>query len=320
MSRVRIGKDVVSHIASRLEGRQEAWRERALKQKAYPYLYLDAPYLEVDWGESAKSMALSAGTGVNGYGYRKVLAVEAIVSEKSAAYVSLLRGLLDRGLRGVRLSISDDYEGVRAAVAGALPGVESQRCIVHFMRNVLTHVSAKAVSEVAEDFKAIFEVRREKASRALAEEFVELYRKRFSKVASIFEAGIGISLTCLRYPESHHARHARIRSTNMLEHLLKEVKRRTRVVGVFPNETSMQTLATDNAMRSNEERELKRYLTVDALEAVEKPNPQYSSRWHHDMQGDSSPICLPLSTGGGELCRLPLVDSDVKLNPVQTSF
>ncbi|HET7272142.1 MAG TPA: transposase [Rubrobacter sp.] len=102
---------------------------------------------------------------------------------------------------------------------------------------------------------------------------MELYGGRFPKAVSVFEAGIGDALTYLHYPGSHHPR---IRTTNMLERLFKEVKRRTRVVGVFPNEASASTLATEIALRSSEEWALRRYLTMDALEAVEKPNPQLS--------------------------------------------
>jgi putative transposase len=273
LSRVKIGKDAVSRIASRLEEEQKAWRNRPLVEKAYPYLYLDATYLKVRWGASVTSMALLACVGVDEEGFREVLAVEVAGSEKSAAYTSLLRGLLDRGLSGVRLVISDDHEGIKAAVFGELPGAGWQRCVVHFERNVLSHVPASSMSEVAEDLKAIFKVRREKTARALAEEFVELYGGRFPKAVSVFEAGIEDTLTYLGYPGSHHAR---IRTTNMLERLFKEVKRRTRVVGVFPNETSASTLATEIALRSSEEWALKRYLTMDALEAPGKPNPQHS--------------------------------------------
>lgn len=273
LSQVRISKDAVSRIARRLEENQRSWRERSLKEKAYPYLYLDATYLKVRWGASVTSMALLACVGVDEEGFREVLAVEVAGSEKGAAYASLLRSLIDRDLHGVRLVVSDDHEGIKAAVFGELPGVDWQRCVVHFERNVLSHVPASSMAEVAQDLKAIFKVRREKTALALAEEFVELYGGRFPKAVGVFEAGVGDALSYLSYPGSHHAR---IRTTNMLERLFKEVKRRTRVVGVFPNETSASTLATEIALRSSEEWSLKRYLTMDALEAVEKPNPQLS--------------------------------------------
>jgi putative transposase len=274
LSKVRIGKDAVSRITSRLEEQQKEWRERSLEEEeAYPYLYLDATYLKVRWGARVTSMALLACVGVDEEGFREVLAVEVAATEKGAAYASLLRGLIDRGLHGVRLVVSDDHEGIKAAVAGELPGAEWQRCTVHFERNVLAHVPASSMAEVAEDLKAVFKVRREKTARALAEEFVELYGKRFPKAVAVFEAGIGDALSYLSYPGLHHAR---IRSTNMLERLFREVKRRTRVVGVFPNETSASTLATEIALRSSEEWALRRYLTMDALETAVKPNPQLS--------------------------------------------
>jgi putative transposase len=273
LSKVRIGKDAVSRIASRLQEEQREWRERSLEEKAYPYLYLDATYLKVRWGARVSSLALLACVGVDEEGFREVLAVEVAGTEKGAAYASLLQGLIDRGLSGVHLVISDDHEGIKAAVSGELPGAEWQRCTVHFERNILAHVPASSMAEVAEDLKAIFKVRRVKTARALAEEFVELYAKRFPKAVSVFEAGIEDTLTYLSYPGSHHAR---IRTTNMLERLFKEVKRRTRVVGVFPNEVSAATLATEIALRSSEEWALRRYLTMDALEAVGNPNPQLS--------------------------------------------
>lgn len=273
LSRVKIGKDAVSRIASRLEEQQKEWRERPLEEREYPYLYLDATYLKLRWGASVTSMALLACVGVDEEGFREVLAVEVAGTEKGEAYVSLLRGLIDRGLKGVRLVVSDDHEGIKAAVFGELPGVGWQRCVVHFERNVLSHVPASSMAEVAQDLKAIFKVRREKTALALTEEFVELYEKRFPKAVSVFEAGIADALTYLSFPGSHHAR---IRTTNMVERMFKEVKRRTRVVGVFPNETSASTLATEIMLRSSEEWALKRYLTMDALEAPEKPNPQHS--------------------------------------------
>jgi putative transposase len=275
LSRVKVGKDAVSRIARRLEEEQREWRERSLEEKSYPYLYLDATYLKVRWGAGVTSMALLACVGVDEAGFREVLAVEVAGSEKGAAYASLLRGLVDRGLHGVRLVVSDDHEGIKAAVFNELPGVDWQRCVVHFERNVLSHVAASSTAEVAQDLKAVFKVRREKTARTLAEEFVELYAKRFPRAVAVFEAGIDDALSYLSFPGSHHAR---LRTTNMLERLFEEVKRRTRVVGVFPNEVSASTLATEIALRNSEQWALKRYLTMDALEAIEKPNPQYSRR------------------------------------------
>ncbi len=154
LSRVKIGKDAVSRIASRLEDEQQKeWRERPLEEREYPYLYLDATYLKLRWGASVTSMALLACVGVDEEGFREVLAVEVAGTEKGEAYASLLRGLIDRGLKGVRLVVSDDHEGIKAAVFGELPGVGWQRCVVHFERNVLSHVPASSMAEVARTSK-----------------------------------------------------------------------------------------------------------------------------------------------------------------------
>jgi putative transposase len=134
LSKVKVGKDAVSRIASRLEGQQRDWRERSLEEKIYPYLYLDATYLKVRWGARVSSLALLACVGVDAEGFREVLAVEVAGSEKGAAYVSLLRGLLDRGLSGVKLVVSDDHESIKAAIFGELPGAQWQRCTVHTIR------------------------------------------------------------------------------------------------------------------------------------------------------------------------------------------
>jgi putative transposase len=206
LSKVRIGKDAVSRIASRLEEQQKEWRERSLEEKEYPYLYLDATYLKVRWGARVTSMALLAAVGVDEEGFRELLAVEVAGSEKGTAYASLLRGLIDRGLSGVRLVVSDDHEGIKAALAGELPGAQWQLCVVHFQRNVLAHVPASSMFEVAEDLSAIFKVSRHKTAEALAEEFVELYKKSYPKAVSVFEAGIEDALAYLSFPASHHAR------------------------------------------------------------------------------------------------------------------
>jgi transposase-like protein len=180
-----------------------------LEDKQYPYLYLDATYLKVRWAARVTTMALLVCVGVDDEGFREVLAVEVAGTEKGAAYTSLLRGLIDRGLRGVRLVVSDDHEGIKGTVAGELPGAQWQRCVVHFERNVLSSVPASEMSEVAEDIKAIFKVRRQKTARALAEEFVELYGGRFPKAISVFEAGIGEALTYLSFPEATTPSYAR---------------------------------------------------------------------------------------------------------------
>jgi putative transposase len=139
LSRVRIGKDAVSRVAQRLEEELSAWRGRPL-ELAYPYLYLDAAYFKVNWGGRVVDLALLVAVGVNEEGYREVLVVEPAGGERKEAWRNLLKGLVERGLRGVRLVISDDHPSIRQAVMAELPGASWQRCVVHFMRNVLYEV------------------------------------------------------------------------------------------------------------------------------------------------------------------------------------
>jgi len=181
--------------------------------------------------------------GVNAQGHRELLALEAAAEEEAAAWRwrNLLRGLVERGLRGVKLVISDDHEGIKAAVAAELPGVAWQRCVVHFERNVLAQVPEHAREEVAGDLGEIFALRRRERAEMLAQEFSGRWRGDFPRAVEVFARGIGDALAYLDFPGAHHRR---IRTTNGLERLFQEMKRRTRVVGVFPNERSLVVLTT----------------------------------------------------------------------------
>ena len=148
--------------------------------------------------------------------------------EKKEAWQNLLKNLLDRGLKGVSLVISND-KIIRQAVASELPGVLWQRCVVHFERNILAYVSREKVKEVAEDLREIFQVKRRNIAEVLIQEFIKKYRKHFPRAVEIFKQGIFEALTYLDFPASHQ-RH--IKSTNMLERLFREIKRRTRVVRI----------------------------------------------------------------------------------------
>lgn len=268
LSGVAIGKDAVSRIAGRLDEDLSAFRKRQLEH-AYPYLYLDATYLKVNWGSHVGDLALLVAIGVSETGYREVLAVESAAGERKEAYRSLLKGLLERGLKGVQLVVSDDHDSIKAAVQTELSGVRWQRCVVHFERNVLAHVPAAEIAEVASDLKAVFAVHRKETADALAEAFVARYQKRFAKAVTILKGGLENALTFLAFPTSHQRL---IRSTNGLERLFGEVKRRTRVVGVFPNEASAANLCTAVILRATEDWALKRYLDMTPLHAMNENN------------------------------------------------
>ena len=265
---VRIGKDAVSRIAQRLENELASFRQRRLELR-YPYLYLDATYLKVNWGSHVGDLALLVAVGVNEDGLREVLAVESAAGERKEAYRNLLKGLLERGLHGVQLVISDDHDSIKAAAQSELPAARWQRCVAHFERNVLAHVPSADVAEVAADLKGIFAVHRRESADVLVEAFCERYQKRFAKAVSVLQAGVSEALTFLAFPSGHQRL---LRTTNGLERLFGEVKRRTRVVGVFPGETSAANLCCAVLLRATEEWALKRYLDMTALEAMNRQN------------------------------------------------
>ena len=297
LSRVKVSKDAVSRIAKRLNDEVTRWRERPIKH-SFPYLILDACYLKVRWGDWVGDLALLVALGISEDGYREVLAVESAAGERKEAYrpgesvLEMLKALLERGqgrirwIGGVQLVVSDDHEAIKFAVAAELPDARWQRCVVHFERNVLAHVPAGNTKNVAEDLRVVFKAKRLTTARALAEEFADPespslhYRGRFKKAVAVFEAGLDDALSFLAFPSSHQRL---IRSTNLLERLFREVKRRTRVVGVFPSEASALNLVTAVMIRpeesdlGTEDWALRRYMDMDPLEAMNAQPTQYAT-------------------------------------------
>jgi len=180
LSRIRISKDAVSRIAQRLEDELSAWRDRPL-ELAYPYLYLDASYFGLNWGGWVVDLALLVAVGVNEEGYREVLAVEPASGEWKEAWRNLLKGLIEHGLHGVRLVISDDHPSVRQAVMAELPGARWQRCVVHFERNALAHVPQSERKVVAEDLKEVFSAKRRSTAESLVQAFALHHQGWFSR-------------------------------------------------------------------------------------------------------------------------------------------
>ncbi len=261
---VKISKDAVSRIAQRLEESLQQWRTHRFEQ-AYPYLYLDATYLKATWAGAVRNVALLVAIGVSEEGYREVLGVEVAPGEQTAGYRTYLKGLLDRGLRGVQLVISDDHEAIKAAVQIELPQAAWQRCVVHFERNILGQVPQSQRGSVAADLKVIFQAARLETAEQLATSFAERYSEAYPKAVQTLERGLREALTYTAFPSSHHKY---IRTTNGLERLFREVKRRTRVVGVFPSEGSACNLATVVLLRVSEDWAFRRYLNMEPLHAL----------------------------------------------------
>lgn len=219
----------VSQLCAGLDEKVQQFRERRLGESRY--VWVDAVYEKVREDERVESMAVVIATGVNPQGRREVLGVDVIPTETEEGWGQFFKGLRERGLSGVQLVISDAHGGLKNAVRKVLKA-EWQRCKVHFYRNVLVQVPRRSQAEVSEAMKAVFVQRDDKSARAKAAEVVRQFQNRYAKAMEIFEAGIDDVLSYLHYPAAHRVR---ISSTNPIERLNLEIRRRTRVIGIFPH-------------------------------------------------------------------------------------
>jgi putative transposase len=259
-------KSLVSSLAGRLDSELEAWRSRRLEAEAYPYLFVDARYEKVRVDGRVVSQGVLVVSAVRDDGMREILAVEIADTESEAAYQELFRSLKRRGLTGVELVVSDDHEGLTAAVCRHFQGASWQRCQVHYARNLLGMVSYASRKELGADLRAIFAAPAREQALESASSVAEKWRKKKGneKVAEHIEEHLEECLACLAFPESHRRR---IRTTNALERLNQEIKRRTRVVRIFPNRQACLRLVTALAVEQSEEWVTgRRYLDMRELE------------------------------------------------------
>jgi putative transposase len=232
LSRTEVSRICVAHDAE-----VAAFRSRSLAGEAYPYLWFDATYVKVREAGRVVSMAALVATGVTQSGERRILGLElAAGNDEGAAWPAFIRSLVDRGLAGVRLVISDDHRGLVKAVREQLLGAAWQRCRVHCTRNAQDLVPRHARSMVASAIRSIFEQPDERSAREQSGRVIESIRPRFPAVASLLTDAEPDLLVHFTFPDSHRRQ---IRSTNPLERLNKEIKRRTAVVGIFPNRASL---------------------------------------------------------------------------------
>ena len=249
----------VSQLCTALDEKVRKFREGPLGEVRY--VWVDALYEKVRVDDRVESMAVVIATGVNLQGRREVLGFDVIAAESEEGWAEFFKSLKERGLHGVKLVISDAHTGLKNAVRKVLK-VEWQRCKVHFYRNVLVHVPKRSQAEVSEAMKAVFVQRDEKSAKTKAADLVRQFQSRFAKAMEVFEAGIDDVLSYLHYPQPHRVR---ISSTNPLERLNLEIRRRTRVVGIFPNPAACLRLIGMLLVEKNDDwlTDDKAYLTFD---------------------------------------------------------
>ena len=250
----------VSRAAKLLDEELEAWRNRPLGET--PYLFLDARYEKVRQGGSVRDAAILIASGVKRDGKRAILGVSLSLSEAEEHWRTFLESLIARGLSGVELIVSDDHAGLQAARKVFFTGILWQRCLFHLQQNAQSYVPRKSMQkQVAEDIRMIFNApSREKAEEYLAE-IVEKYAQIAPKLADWMEVNLPEGFSFFAFPVAHWKR---IRTSNCLERVSQEVKRRTRVMRVFPNESSCLRLVSAILMEIGEDWEFGRlYLPMD---------------------------------------------------------
>jgi transposase-like protein len=259
-----VSKSEVSRLVAELDADLAAFRERRLEGTRYPYLWLDAQYEKVRDGGRIVNAAFLVAIAANEHGEREVLGCTVASAESEASWTAFLRSLLARGLSGVRLVISDAHLGIRVAVAATLEGAAWQRCRVHLLRDLLTHVPRHASAMVAAFVRTIFAQPDETAARAQLRAVAERLATSFPKAAEILLAAEDDVLAYLACPREHWTK---IWSTNPLERLNRELARRNDVVGIFPNREALLRLGTALLAEQHDEWLTmgKRYLTQASL-------------------------------------------------------
>ena len=259
-----ISKSQVSRLVEEIDERVDAFLARPIEGE-WPYLWIDATYLKVrDGGRIVPTAAIIA-VGVNSDGRREVLGVATGPSEAEVFWKGFLRSLADRGLRGVRLVVADDHKGLRAAATKVFHAT-LQRCRVHWMRNALTHAGPKQRPAVVALLKTIFAQDSAESARDQWNQVADALREKYPKLATMMDASRDDVLAYMDFPREHWAQ---IASTNPIERLNGEIKRRSDVVGIFPNEKAVVRLVGALMLEQNDEWAVcRRYMTLEGLKPV----------------------------------------------------
>lgn len=256
----------VSQMAQGLNEQCEAWRNRDLSDHHYGVIWVDALYEKVRVDGRVISMAVMVVCGVDESGNRDIIAIEPMIEESKTTYLQLFEQLKSRGLKTPKLVISDAHKGLIAAIGEGFVGTSWQRCKVHFMRNILAHVPHKSKNIFASHLKEIWLAPDVKTAKKRAEELCEQYEKSFPKAIKTLENGLEDSLAFYHFPMIDHRK---ISSTNMLERLNREIRRRTNVVGIFPNPDAYCRLVTSYLMDYAEDWGTARaYIKAESMEKL----------------------------------------------------
>ena len=257
----------ISRMNQSLDKELEKFAQRRLEDQ-YPYLILDARYEKVREDGVIRSQAVMIAIGIDWEGRRCVLAVELANRESLTSWKEFAISLKRRGLSGVELVVSDDHAGVRAAIQEVFPEAAWQRCYVHFLRNALDHLPRKADDECMTELRWIYDRRTIEEARQDLAAWLKKWGKRYQKLCDWAESNIEETLTFYRLPRQHHKN---MKSTNLLERLNEEIKRRTLVVRIFPNAASCLRLVRALAAEMHENWiEAIRYLNMDFLKEHKK--------------------------------------------------
>jgi transposase-like protein len=257
-----ISKSQVSRICRELDAEVERFRTRRL-DGPYPYVWLDATFLKVRQTGKVASMAVVIAIGVRASGEREVLGLDVGPSEDGAFWLQFLRSLVARGLTGVHLVISDAHQGLKGAIAAVLQGAAWQRCRVHFVRNALALVPKSAAQMVAATIRTVFAQPDAPSAKEQWRRVADGFRSRCPRLAELLDAAEDEVLAYLAFPPEHWRQ---IWSNNPLERLNKEVKRRTDVVGIFPNEAAVVRLVGSVLAEQHDEWQVsRRYFSVESL-------------------------------------------------------
>ncbi len=267
MGMTGISKSQVSRLCAEIDERVQAFLARPI-EGSWPYLWLDATYVKVRRSGRIVSAAVIVAVGANAEGRREVLGLAVGPSEAEPFWTEFLRGLARRGLRGVKLVISDAHEGLKAAIAKVL-GATWQRCRVHFMRNALAHVPKGQREMVAAAIRTAFVQEDAQAASRQWRQIADSLRSRFDRLAQLMDKAEPDLLAFMTFPKDHRTK---IHSTNPLERLNKEIKRRTNVVGIFPNDAAVIRLVGAILIEQNDEWAVsRRYMTLETVALLGDP-------------------------------------------------